>query len=292
MMGAMNSKHEAVSQKRLVAIVTGGGRGIGKEIARSFFEQGIRVVICARSQQEITATCSEIDPKGERSLGIQADVSNVSDCEKLISFALERFGRIDILVNNAGIYGEIGEFERNDPEGWRKTIEVNLFGTMHCTKLVIPVMKKTGGGTVINFAGGGVGGKRPLPHFSAYYTSKVAIVGFTETVAAEIAKWGIRMNCISPGPVNTGITDYLIEQGPEKAGIEMYNQALTQKKTGGISPKTAVDLVSFLCLPEASHITGRLLSAKWDAVDVLKNLTDEDDMFKLRRIDNALFYGK
>lgn len=284
----MNTKRKVSSLKGSVAIVTGGARGIGKEIAKNLFEQGVEVVICARNQREIDATCAEVDPSGKRFLGIQADVSNVQDCEKLIRFALDSFGRIDILINNAGIHGEVGEFENNDMERWKDAIAVNLFGTVHCTRLVIPVMKKQGAGKIINVAGGGVGGRNPLPNFSAYYTSKVAIVGFTETIAAEVAQWGIQVNCISPGASYTGITASVIARGPEKAGKEMYEQALEQKKTGGVSPKLAAELVNFLCSPEADHITGRLLSARWDKAETLRHAID-GNMFKLRRIDDVLF---
>ncbi|MDO8482542.1 MAG: SDR family oxidoreductase [bacterium] len=273
-------------------IVTGGSRGIGKAIAKEFFALGAGVLICARDQNELEATCNEIDPKRERFFGIKADVSEIADCEKVINFAVKKFGTIDILVNNAGTYGEIGELEKTDPENWAKTIAINLLGTVYCTRLVIPIMKKAGAGKIVNFAGGGVGGRKPLPNFSAYYTSKVAIAGFTETVAAETVKWNIQINCISPGPVNTGITDYLIAEGPEKAGEEMYEQSLKQKKTGGSSARLATDLIHFLCSADANHITGRLLSAKWDSIDTLKKIGKEGDIFKLRRIDNDSFCGK
>ncbi len=270
-------------------IVTGGSRGIGKAIAKEFFGLGAEVLICARDRKELEAACNEIDPKGKKFFGIKADVSKIADCEKVINFAVKKFGTIDILVNNAGTYGEIEEFEKTNLKNWTKTIAVNLFGTVYCTRAALPIMKKAGAGKIINFAGGGIGGKKPLPNFSAYYTSKMAIAGFTETVAAETAKWNIQINCISPGPVNTAITDYLVAQGPEKAGEEMYKQSLQQKKTGGSSAQLATDLIDFLCSADANHITGRLLSAKWDSIDTLKKMGKEGDMFKLRRIDNDLF---
>lgn len=273
-------------------VITGGSRGIGKALAREFFERGAHVLICARDKNELDATCKEIDPEGKKFFGIKADVSKIGDCQKIVRFALKKFGAIDILINNAGTYGEIGEFEKTDLKNWAKTLEVNLFGTVYCTRLVLPFMKKARAGTIINFAGGGIGGRKPLPNFSAYYTSKIAIAGFTETIAAEIGKWGIQINCISPGAVNTGITDYLIAQGQKKAGKEMYLQSLEQKKNGANSPRPTVELINFLCSKEANHITGRLLSAKWDSVDTLKKMEKEGDRFRLRRIDGVLFYGK
>ena|SRR3989338_3128951 len=274
------------------AIITGGSRGIGKALAREFFERGARVLICARDKKELEATCKEIDPSGKKFFGINTDVSKISDCEKLINLAVKKFGTIDILINNAGTYGEIGEFEKTNLKKWTKTLEVNLFGTVYCTRLVLSLMKKARTGAIINFAGGGVGGKFPLPNFSAYYTSKMAIAGFTETVASEVANWGIRINCVSPGAVNTGITDYLLAQGPEKAGKEIYLKSLQQKKNNANSPRQTVELINFLCSTEASHITGRLLSAKWDSAETLKKMEKDGDKFRLRRIDGDLFYGK
>lgn len=274
------------------AIVTGGTRGIGKAVAKNFFDQGAYVLICARNQQEINSTCKEIDPFSRRCLGIKADVSVIKDCEKLIQYAIKKFGNIDILINNAGIYGEIGKLERSNLQNWVKTINVNLLGTVNCTKFAIPVMKKGGGGKIINFAGAGAGGKKALPNFSAYYTSKVAIAGFTETIAEELKEDNIQINCISPGPVNTGLTDYLIAQGIKKAGKQMYQQALNQKRDNKNSADSAINMINFLCSNKANHLSGRLISSQWDSINILQKLDREGAMFKLKRIDGQLFDSK
>ncbi len=271
-------------------LVTGGSKGIGKFIAKDFFSHGATVLICARRQAEIKAACKEIDPTGKRFFGIAADVSKISDCRKLINFAVKKFGTVDILVNNAGIYGEIGDFSGVDVKKWTEAILINLFGTVYCSRFVLPIMKKRKSGKIINFAGGGIGGKKPLPNFSAYYTSKMAVSGFTEDVAAETQNHNVQINCISPGAVNTGFTDYLISQGPGKAGEAMYKQSVEQKKSVNNNLEYTVNLIRFLCSKEANHITGRLLSAKWDKIDILKKLKNDESRFKLRRIDNELFY--
>lgn len=270
-------------------IITGGSRGIGKAVAKNFFELGASVLICSRNKQEIVSTCKQIDPLGKRFLGIQADVSKISDCEKLIKYAVKKFGTIDILINNAGIYGEIGKLETSNMENWDRAIQVNLLGTVNCTKFAIPVMRKSHGGKIINFAGAGVGGKKALPNFSAYYTSKIAIVGFTETIAEELEEYNIQINSISPGPVNTGITDYLVAQGEKKAGQKMYQQAINQKKDYKNSSESAINMINFLCSKQAKNITGRLISSKWDKIDDLKKIYNKGDLFKLRRIDEQLF---
>ncbi len=274
-------------------IVTGGSRGIGKAIALEFFRQGASVIICSRNRKELDKTCIKVDPSMNRFIGMTADVSKESDCKKLVRLAIKNFGKIDVLINNAGIIGEVGEFEKNNIKRWPSAFLVNVLGTVFMSKYVLPLMKKNGGGKIINFAGGGVGGKTPLPHFSAYYTSKMAVVGFTETLAVEVKRDNIQVNSIAPGAINTSITDYTIGQGLDKVGEEMYRRLLTQKKQGGDSLQSVLDLVIFLSSEKSSHITGRLLSAKWDKIDMLEKQKGEDnDLFKLRRIDDNLFFRK
>lgn len=273
-------------------IVTGGSKGIGQAIAKSFFDKGASVLVCSRNGEDAAVMARSVDPAGQRFIGIQGDVSVIDDCEKIINFAAEKFGGIDILVNNAGIYGEIGSLETCDIHRWADAINVNLLGTVYCTKLVLPIMKKAGKGKIINFAGAGVGGKKPLPNFSPYYTSKVAVAGFTETIAAEIIDANIQINCIAPGAINTGITEALIASGPEKAGADAYRKALEQKEKGGDSVEKVQDVIDFLCSSESDNVTGRLVSAKWDSFEKLKGLPKDGDQLKLRRIDDDLFYGK
>lgn len=273
-------------------IVTGGSRGIGRAIAKNFFDKGASVLICSRDEQSVLSVCGEIDPSGKRFLGMAADVSKIKDCQKIIDAAVNQFGGINILINNAGISGEVNAFENIDLQKWSDTISVNLLGMVNCARLVTPIMKNGGGGKIINFAGGGVGSKNTMPNFSAYYTSKVAVVGFTETVAAELSQVNIQMNAVAPGAVNTGITDYIISQGPKKVGEVMYQKSLEQKKNGGESTDNIVSLINFLCSEQANNINGCLLSAKWDKIEILKDGKQNNDRFKLRRIDNYLFYAK
>lgn len=276
-----------------IAIVTGGARGIGKVVSNRLVKEGFTVLICSRDKKEVDNTCKEIDPTGKKVFGIKADVTNFKDCKKLIDFTYKKFKKIDVLFNNAGIYGPIGHVEENSSEKWIEAMKINLFGTLFCSQLVIPIMKKQRSGKIINMAGAGVGGKRPLARFSAYYTSKTAVVGFTEVIGAELQEFNIQVNCISPGAINTRFTDFLLSQGKDKAGDVMYEQALKQKKSGGDSPLLAAELIAFLVSPESNHITGKMLSAKWDKIEMLKKLNkDSNSLFTLRRIDKELFYEK
>jgi 3-oxoacyl-[acyl-carrier protein] reductase len=273
-------------------IVTGGSKGIGKILAKSFFDQGASVLICSRNEAELISVCKEFDQEGHRFFGIVADVSRHEDCQKLIDFAIASFGAIDVLINNAGIIGEANEFKISDASHWEHAILVNLFGTVTCTRLVLPYMEQAGKGKIINFAGAGVGSKKPLPFLSSYYTSKIAIAGFTETLAKELEGKNIQVNCIAPGAINTSITEYILAQGEGKVGKDIYDRTVKQKEEGGDSEEKIFELISFLAGEESKHVSGRLLSSKWDSVTSLKDLEEGGDMFKLRRIDGHLFYGK
>ncbi len=271
------------------AIVTGGARGIGKAITKALVEEGASVLICSRSEDELKKTADEFSAAEAKVFYMTADVSKFEDCQKLIESAKEKFGSLDILVNNAGIYGPIGLVETNPQKDWEQTLQINLMGTFYCTQLALEIMKKQGRGKIINLAGAGIGGKKPLSRFSAYYTSKGAIAAFTEVIANEVASDNIQINAISPGAINTYFTDYLLSQGKEKAGA-MYDQALKTKETGGDPPELGADLCVFLASEESNNVNGKILSAKWDKQDVLKSLTDKDkNKYTLRRIDGELF---
>lgn len=262
-----------------VWLITGGTRGIGEEIYQECIKNGNIGIICARN----------IEP----AKGYSVDVSKVDECRKMIDDIVKKYGRIDVLVNNAGIYGPIGKFEENENDLWEKTIKINLMGTVNCSSLVVPIMKKYGGGKIINLAGGGVGGNKSLARFTAYYTSKMAVVGFTESLAAELKEDNIQVNCIAPGGVNTSFTDQLINAGKEKAGESMYDQAIKQKESGGDSPQLAAKMAMFLASGESDHITGKLISAKWDKIEDLKDKKNKlKNIYNLRRIDNIMYYEK
>jgi 3-oxoacyl-[acyl-carrier protein] reductase len=278
-----------------IAIVTGGTRAIGKAITDKLLEHGATVIICSRSRDDISSVVpkSKDEPNCKTLHGMTADVSKYEDCKAFVEKVIKEFGRLDILVNNAGIYGPIGPLEENDAKKWVQTFEINLFGMMYMTQLVIPYMKKQKSGKIINLAGGGVGGKRPLPRFTAYYASKTAVVAFTEAMGAELGEFGIQVNCISPGAVVSKFTEQLLADGRDKAGDVMYDQALKQKESGGDPPALAGDSVAFLASSEADHINGKMISAKWEKAEDLKKLNPmKENLYNLRRIDDTFFEEK
>lgn len=276
--------------KERTAIVTGGSRGIGFAIAKEFSTQGAAVIICSRTESQLNEAVGQLASDGSKAFGITADVSRFEDCQKLIDLALSMTGRIDILVNNAGIYGPVGLLETNSPKDWSEVLAINVLGAVYCCILVIPYMKKQGSGKIINLAGGGVGGPKSLPRFSGYYTSKAAIVSLTESLAVELQGENIQVNAISPGPVASDLNLNLLRLDKSVVGEEMYDLAIQLKKEGGTLPDLAVKLVAFLVSKDADHISGCLLSAKWDFIEDLKRTGHVgQNLYRLRRIDNKNF---
>jgi 3-oxoacyl-[acyl-carrier protein] reductase len=190
------------------AVVTGSGRGIGRETAILLCEKGWNVVICSRTQTEIDSTIEEIKQitktndaaATDRVIGIRFDVSNSSQVEHLINSTIDMFKSIDILVNNTGIVYVKKLIETTEDE-WDKTIDINLKSSFLCTRAALPFMIKNRSGVIINVSSGA--GKTGFPDISTYCTSKFGMIGLTESVAWEVANYNIRVMAICPGEVDT-----------------------------------------------------------------------------------------
>lgn len=274
---------------RETVVITGAGRGIGAAIAHAFARAGANLVLLARTQAEIERVAEETRARGVASLALRGDVSQRPDVEQMVAAAEEMFGRIDVLVNAAGVYGPIGTLAENDMAEWAQAIETNLLGTAFSMHAVLPHMIARRKGVVINFSGGGA--VSPFPRFSAYASSKAAVVRLTETVAEEVKEFGIRVNAIAPGAVNTRLLDQVLSAG-ERAGTQFYAKAKEQKAKGGTPLETAAELAVFLASPAANGVTGRLLSAVWDDWKSLPARVQElngSALFTLRRIDGRNF---
>ena len=271
------------------AFITGAGRGIGEATARAFARAGANLVLLARTQGDIERVAAEIRPLGVKALPVVADVSCHGNVREAVEAALAECGRIDVLVNCAGIYGPIGPLVENEMDAWVQTVQINVMGTVYCLHEILPHMISRRKGVVINLSGGGA--VSAFPRFSAYSTSKAAVVRLTETIAEEVKEFNIRVNAIAPGAVNTRLLDQVLEAG-EKAGKEFYARARQQKEKGGTPPEIGAELALFLASPLAEGITGRIISAVWDDWKSLPDRAEQlrnSSMFTLRRIDGRNF---
>jgi NAD(P)-dependent dehydrogenase (short-subunit alcohol dehydrogenase family) len=278
--------------KDKVAIITGGSRGIGRTVSEFFVNEGARVVVFSRSRDEIRAAKSEIDRvSGKKIEGVLCDVSDAAAVARAVRRIGKRFHRIDVLVNCAGIQPPIGPFIDDEIEAWKRNVAVNLFGTAAMCKAVIPFMMKkhagrARGGTIVNFAGGGAASSRP--NFSAYAASKTAITRFTEVIADELKPYHIRVNAVSPGPVNTFMSAEVVAAGAAAGRDELAATKARLESGGGVSPEIPAALVVFLASRDSEGLSGRLVSApyddwrKWTRADIEKIMAS--DKFTLRRV--------
>ena len=292
------AKHVAELSGRS-AIVSGGSRGLGFAISSAFLGAGMEVLICGREGETLARAQAELTngaPAGSRCLAEVADVGRPADVDRVVARALEAFGKIDVLVNNAGILGPTGPVETVEWEEWVEALRVNLFGSVSFCRAVLPHMKSRRAGKIIQLSGGGA--TSPMPGMSAYAASKAAVVRFVETLAGETQEWGIAVNAMAPGALNTRLLDEVLAAGPEKVGKAYYERALRQRESGGAPPSRGAELALFLASSASDGITGKLVSAIWDPWSELGSHVDDlagTDVYALRRIlpaDRGLKWGE
>jgi glucose 1-dehydrogenase len=249
--------------KGQVAIVTGGGRGIGRAIAHRFAAEGAAVLLAARTQSQVDSVAAELKSAGYKAAAIAADVSQESDCQKIVTEARKQFGRIDILVNNAGVLGPVKSVEEVSPKEWDEVIAVNLRGPFLLSRLVLQEMYQRGSGAIINISS--VAAKAAVQWNSPYAASKAGLHGFTRTLAAEAARKGVRVNAICPGPVpETEMSQALGKALADRlhADQEKLFQAFLERILQG-KPQTANDIADaalFLASSQSAAITGQTLN--------------------------------
>lgn len=269
------------------AIVTGASQGLGKEIARAYAAAGASVALVARDGKLLEQTADELrgEEKGRRIVTFAADVTDEKAMRDVIDNTIKEFGKLDILVNNAGVYGPMGSLEEVDLAEWRRALDINVLGTLIPMRLVLPHFKRNHYGKIINLSGGGA--TSPMPFITAYAASKAAVARLTESVALEVNDFGIDVNSIAPGALNTRLLDELLAAGPKKVGDKFYQRATEQQKSGGASMDNAAQLCIFLATAESDGVTGRLIAAVWDDWRTLgKRLPEfkESDVYMIRRI--------
>jgi len=220
--------------------------------------------------------------------GIAVDISDATSVRRMVRYAEKKLGGIDILINAAAIQKPIGRLFETPSADWVKCITTNIAGTMLCCKNVLAGMMRRKKGKIINFSGGGA--TFPRPNFSAYATSKAAIVRFTETLAQECVEFHIDINSISPGPVYTAMFREIIKAGPS-AGKD-YKDALRIKDECVDTAAKTAELAVFLASDASDGISGKLISSVWDNWKNDKKLRQKGSLYTLRRIDNFKFSEK
>jgi NAD(P)-dependent dehydrogenase (short-subunit alcohol dehydrogenase family) len=246
-----------------VAVITGGGRGIGRAIARRFAAEGASVVIASRTEAQLASVAQEIEAAGGQVAIVAADVSIEKDAERIVRVAREKFGHVNILVNNAGIYGPVKPIEEISAAEWDSVIAIHLRGAFLMTRAALPELYLHGNGAVLNISS--IAARAAFPWGAAYSTAKAGLLGLTRTTAAESAKRGVRANAILPGPVaETEMSQELGRKLSERTGRdggEMFKEFLNGVLQG--RPQTADEIAAaaaFLASDQASAITGQALS--------------------------------
>lgn len=233
------------------ALITGATRGIGKQIAITLAKQGYNIALNYRKEnEELENTKKEIEKIGVQILAVKGDVANFEDCENFVKQVIERFGQIDVLVNNAGITKDM-LLMRMKKEDFEQVIDTNLVGTFNVTKNVVPYMMKARSGRIINISSVvGISGNASQTNYSA---SKAGIIGFTKSLAKEIASRNILVNAVAPGFIETNMTDVLKDDVKQEIA-----KNIPLKRMG--TTQDVANVVKFLASDDSSYITGQVIN--------------------------------
>jgi 2-hydroxycyclohexanecarboxyl-CoA dehydrogenase len=230
-----------------IAIVTGAGQGIGRAVAGKFAAEGATVVVTDLDE----ATARETADGLPGAVAIAADVTDRAGVEAMAGQVVQQFGRIDVLVNNAG-WDKASPFVDSDPDDWDRAIAVNLYGVLHTAKVVLPVMARQGSGAVVNL--GSDAGRVGSSGEAVYSAAKGGVIAFTKSLAREMARDQVRVNCVCPGPTDTAL--FASFAGPKLR--EALTRAIPFRRLA--QPADVANVVAFLASDEASYVTGQTIS--------------------------------
>jgi len=241
--------------KGTVAVVTGGGRGIGREIALQQAREGARVAVMARTAGEIEETVSLIECEGGRAIALSTDVTDIEAVETAFAQISSRLGPVDLLVNNHGSFQAFGPIWACDPTTWWRDVEINLRGTFHTCRAVAPQMLTRGKGRIVNLVGGGTGNS--FPHGSGYASSKAAIMRLTECLNDTTIAEAVRAFAVDPGLVRSAMTELQLSSEAGKT----YLPGIQQLFDDGVNvePSRAALLILDIAAGRFDPLAGRLL---------------------------------
>ncbi|WP_434166977.1 SDR family NAD(P)-dependent oxidoreductase [Peribacillus frigoritolerans] len=239
--------------RQRVAFITGAGRGIGKEIAITLASKSNKIIVTDINIENARETVSILESEGAEALAVYCDVTKLESVQEAVKASIDCFGRIDILVNNAG-WDKIEPFLKSEPSTWKTIIDINLMGQIHTCKEILPIMIENGYGKVVNIASdsGRVGSSGE----GVYSAAKGGVIALTKTLAREMARHKLNVNCISPGPSNTPLIQ---EIGSYNEGIvSALEKAIPFRRLA--EPSDLANAVAFFTSEEADYITGQTLS--------------------------------
>jgi NAD(P)-dependent dehydrogenase (short-subunit alcohol dehydrogenase family) len=283
-------------ESKKIALITGASRGLGNFCAKRFWDEGFNLLLVSSNKNQLDQAEKEFSKKNGQKLSTFAcDLSNEDQVENLVKFFKENFSHLNVLLNNAAIQGPIGSLIDNDLDLWKKTLQINFYAPVFLIQALVPLMKNSENASIINISGGGATNARP--NFSAYASSKSALVRFSECLSEELKESGIRVNCVAPGAMNTSMLAEVLKTGILSAGEKEVAIAKKVFNEGGASMEKVADLLIFLSSDKSRGITGKLISAIWDNWDNWPNHLDQldsKDLYTLRRItarDRGLDWG-
>jgi 2-hydroxycyclohexanecarboxyl-CoA dehydrogenase len=236
-----------------VAIVTGAAQGIGRAIARRLAEEGAKVAIADMQEATAAATASELRAAGHTALAIRLDVTSLESALAAADRVAGEFGGVDVLVNNAG-WDKLEPFIQSTPETWDRVIAINFRGVIHCCKAVIPKLQTRGGGKIVSIASdaGRVGSLGE----AVYSGCKAGIIGFSKTLARELARYQINVNTVCPGPIETALLHGVMDSQPKV--LEAMKRGIPMRRLG--QPEDLAGAVAFLASSDADFVTGQVIS--------------------------------
>ena len=237
-------------------IVTGAGKGIGKAIAKRFLEEEAAGVAILEWNLELAeATAKELDPTGEKVIAIRCNVADSDNVKEAVEAVMAKFGRVDALINNAGVTRD-KIFHKMTDDDWYTVLNINLNGVYNLCKFVVPIMREQGSGSIVNISSTSIMGN---PGQANYAATKAAMVGFTRTMAKELGRKGVRMNCISPGYIDTEMM--------RAVGEDILNgmiRGIPAQRLG--DPEEIASVAAFLCTEDSSWVSGQNIFVSGGAI--------------------------